>query len=276
MIGLSGTAAASAPGGEKPPETANPQSRPVAEPPAGTSATADQPKADTPVAAQADLLTPLLTGTPATDAKLVEPKTEAPQPAATSASAASTVEAQRQPQASEPPPLNQMWRHRYLRPASSQQRLLPPINLEQPTEPAPKTPANKPKVDTAVTTQADAPALLPTSIQPSQPAQIPDPTAAKPPVPVDSNASTAAMPQTSEPGAAQPAAAPAPISLEQPADAGAKPPAVADPVLKDLDSMPLPPLGSDSEKPKSSRPQTVQDAPASTTDPVRHHPVRPR
>ncbi len=303
MIGLSGTATASAPGDEKPPETANPQSQPVAGPQAGTSATADRPKADTPVAAQADLFTPLLTGTPATDAKLVEPKTEAPQPAAISPSAANPVEVQ--PEASEPTPLEPNAAAPL--PAASEQpaAVSATINLEQPTEPAPKTPANKPKVDTAVTTQTDAPAALLTTIQPSQPPQIPDPTAAKPSVTVDSNASIAAMPQTSEPGAAQPAAAPAPMSLEQPADAGAKPPAVPapmsleqpadagakppavsdpmsleqpadagakppavpDPVLKDLDSMPLPPLGSDSARPKSSKPQTAQDAPAATTEP---------
>ena len=103
--------------------------------------------------------------------------------------------------------------------------------------------------------------------QSAQPAPVSDAMAAKPPVTVDVNAIAASTPRAPESVSEQPAATPAPISLEQPTDPGAKPAPPPDPPSNDLDSVPLPPLGSESDKPKNSTPRTAKDSSPTTAEP---------
>ena len=91
--------------------------------------------------------------------------------------------------------------------------------------------------------------------------------AAKPPVTVDVNAIAASAPRAPESVSEQPAATPAPLGLEQPADPGAKPAPPPDPPSNDLDSVPLPSLGSESDKPKNPTPRTAKDSSPTTAEP---------
>jgi len=203
-----------------------------------------KPKPDAAAAAQANLLSPLSPVTPVGEAQAAAQKPDASQAAATVVAVATT--AKLQPQAS-----------------------AAPVDTN-PAPPALAGAAPAPSSATAEPMPAAPESAQLAPVQPNQSAQptpVPDAMAAKSPVTVDANAITASTPRAPESVSDQPAATPAPISLEQPTDPGTKPAPPPDPPSNDLDSVPLPPLGSESDKPKNSTPRTAKDSSPTTAKP---------
>ena len=195
--------------------------------------------------AAADLLSPLPPVTPVGEAQTGAQKPDSPAPA-TLAAVATTVELQ--PRASAPP---------------ADTKAAPPSLAASAPAPASSSAAAEPM-------PAAHESVQPAPVQPTgsaQPAPVPDAMAAKPPVTVNVNAIAASAPRAPESVSEQPAATPAPIGLEQPTNPGAKPAPPPDPPSNDLDSVPLPPLGSESDKPKNSTPRTAKDSSPTTAEP---------
>ena len=194
----------------------------------------------------ADLLPPLPPVTPVGEAQTGAQKPDLPQAPATLAVVATTVELQ--PRASAPP---------------ADPNAAPPSLAGSAPAPAPSSAAAEPMPAAPESVQ-----LAP--VQPTgsaQPGPASDAMGAKPPLTVNVNAIAASAPRAPESVSEQPAASPAPISLEQPTDPGAKPAPPPDPPSSDLDSVPLPPLGSESDKPKNSTPRTAKDSSPTTAEP---------
>ncbi|MBV8308772.1 MAG: hypothetical protein JO344_00085, partial [Planctomycetaceae bacterium] len=225
---------------------ADPPPQPAADSTTLASTPAAKPKPDAAVAAQADLLSPLPPVTPVSGAQTGAQKPDLPQPTATVAAVANTVELQ--PQASAPP---------------ADTNAAPPLEGSAPA-PAPSSAA------VALPTAPESVQLAPVPpTQSAQPGPVSDAMGAKPPVTVDANAIAASTPRAPESVSEQPAATPAPISPEQPTDPAAKPASPSDPPSNDLDSVPLPPLGSESDKPKNSTSRTAKDSSPTTAEPGR-------
>jgi hypothetical protein len=225
---------------------ADPPPQPAADSTTLASTPAAKPKLDAATAAAADLPSPLPSVTPVGDAQTGAQKPDVPQPPATLAAVANTAELQ--PQASAPP--------------VDTNAAPPSIEGSAPT-PAPSSAAAEP-----LPTAPESVQLAPVSpTQSAQPGPVSDAMGAKPPVTVDANASAASTPRAPESVSEQPAATPAPISPEQPTNPGAKPAPPSDPPSNDLDSVPLPPLGSESDKPKNSTPRTAKDSSPTTAEP---------
>jgi hypothetical protein len=210
----------------------------------GAQIPAAKPKPD--AAAQPDLLSPLSPVTPVGEAQAAPQKPNMPQAATTVAAVATTAELQ--PQAG-------------LTPVDT--NVAPPALAGAARAPIPSSAAAEPMP--AAHESVQLPPVQPN--RSAQPAPVPDAIAAKPPVTVDANAIAASTPRASESVTEQPAATPAPINPEQPTNPGAKPAPPPDPPSNDLDSVPLPPLGSESDKPKNSTPRTAKDSSPTTAKP---------
>src|SRR5208337_3401370 len=205
-----------------------------------------KPKPNTAAAAQADLLSPLPPVTPVGEAQTTAQKPDTSQAAATVVTVATTVEPQ--PQASVAP---------------LDTNAAPPALAGATPTPAPSSAAAGPMPAAPESVQ-----LAP--VQPNQsaqPAPVPDAIGAKPPALLDANAVAAPTPRAPESVSELPAATPPLISLEQPTNPGAKPAPPPDPPSNDLDSVPLPPLGSESDKPKNPTPRTAKDGSPTTAKP---------
>ncbi|MGA7501389.1 MAG: hypothetical protein WBX00_32045, partial [Isosphaeraceae bacterium] len=229
---------------EKFTKIADPPPQPAADSTTLASTPAAKPKLD--AATAADLLPPLPPVTPVGEAQTGAQKPDLPQAPATLAVVATTVELQ--PRASAPP---------------ADPNAAPPSLAGSAPAPAPSSAAAEPMPAAPESVQ-----LAP--VQPTgsaQPGPASDAMGAKPPLTVDVNAIAASAPRAPESVSEQPAASPAPISLEQPTDPGAKPVPPPDPPSSDLDSVPLPPLGSESDKPKNSTPRTAKDSSPTTAEP---------
>ena len=229
---------------------ADPPPQPAADSTTLASTPAAKPKLDaaaaTATAAAADLPSPLPSVTPVGEAQTGAQKPDLPQAPATVAAVATTVELQ--PQASAPP---------------ADTNAAPPSLAGSAPAPAPSSAAAEPLPAAPESVQL---APVPPT-QSAQPAPVSDAMGAKPPVTVDANAIVASTPRAPESVSEQPAATPAPISPEQPTDPAAKPVPPPDPSSNDLDSVPLPPLGSESDKPKNSTPRTAKDRSPTTAEP---------
>ncbi|MGD0041304.1 MAG: hypothetical protein ABSE84_12935 [Isosphaeraceae bacterium] len=255
--------------GAKPPPTVDPNAiaastpqtpESVSEQPAATPApiSLEQPtdpgaktpdaksKPDAAAAAQADLLPPLPSVTPVGEAQTGAQKPDMPQAPATVAAVANTVELQ--PQAGAPP---------------VDTNAAPPSLAGSAPAPASSSAAAEPLPPAPESVQL---APVPPT-QSAQPAPVSDAMGAKHPVTVDPNAIAASTPRALESVSEQPAATPAPISPDQPTDPAAKLAPPPDPSSNDLDSVPLPPLGSESDKPKNSTPRTAKDRSPTTAEP---------
>jgi len=212
----------------------------------GAKTPAAKPDLNVPATVQADPVSPLPPVPPIGGTQTEAQKLDVPQPTTTVAAVATTAEPQPQKSATPVDP-----------------NAAPPAIAGTTPSPAPLSVATEPMP--AAPESAQLPHIPPN--QSAQPGPVSDASGAKPPATIDLNTIAASAPPTTSSVSEQPATTPTPISPEQPVDPGAKPASSPDPSSTDLDSVPLPPLGSVSDKPRNSKPRTVKDSSPPTAEP---------
>jgi hypothetical protein len=206
-----------------------------------------KPKVDAAAAAaQADLLSPLPPLTPVSEAQTGAKRSDLPEAAVSVAAVAATANHQPQTDAT----------------SADVNAAAPSLAVSAPTP----TPSAADQPLPAAHELASLEPVQPT--QSAQPGPASDAAAGKLPLTADASALSASNSQASKSVSEQPAAISAPISLEQPTDPGARPAPLPESRLIDPDSVPLPPLGSESNQPKNASPRPAQDTSPMPAEPA--------
>jgi len=216
---------------------------------------AGMPKVDAAAAAQADLLSPLPPLTPVGEAQTGAKQSDSPAAAVSVAAVAAT--ANHQPRAD----ATSADAHAAA-PSLADSTPTPSLADSAPTP----TPSAAAQPLPAAHELASSEPVQPT--QSAQPGPTSDAAARKLPLTADASALSASNSRASESVSEQPAATSAAISLEQPTDPGARPAPLPESRLIDPDSVPLPPLGSESNQPKNASPRTAQDTSPMPAEPA--------